>query len=455
MAVERSTRATVPPAALPSTTLPHDTVPSGSVPPTARPPARTPREAARLVRERHTRAVGRVVAILVLVLLAMRIELPQGLTAGYLLAALLVPLWLPVLRRYRGARLLFGAGLLAVAAGLWLTQSFAGTREISLGQSVTLSVGLVGILCGIGFLLWCRTILPDAQVAFWFGLGLLLGVTPTSELYLANPWRFGYSVALTIIVLALARQTGRRWLELVAVLGFTVIAAFTDARSAFAILLLTALLVLWQMRPGRRTRTTSAARVVLVIIALAAVVYTVGQALILDGALGQETQLRSDAQLQSSGSLILGGRPELAATAALMLHQPFGFGTGTIPNGDDILAAKAGLSRIGYDPNNNYVDVYLFGGHIELHSVVGDLWAWFGLAGLLLAGLIVLLVLTGIGAGVAGGTASAVVIYLGVKLLWAVMFGPLYSSATLIILALGLVLVRRDPAHPVVPGVRG
>ena len=417
----------------------------------ARPAGRTPREAARLVQQRHARMVGALVAAVVLVLLAMRIELPQGLTVGYVLAAILVPLWLPVLRRYRGARLLLVVGLLAVGSGLWLTQSFAGTRETSLGQTVTLSVGLVGILCGIGFLLWCRTVLPDAQVAFWFGVGLLLGVTPSSELYLANPWRFGYSVALTIIVLALARQTGRRWLELAAVLGFTVIAAFTDARSAFAILLLTALLVLWQMRPGHRTRTTSAARVILVIVALAAVVYAVGQALILDGALGQETQLRSDAQLQTSGSLILGGRPELAATAALMLHQPFGFGAGTIPNGDDILAAKAGLSRIGYDPNNNYVDVYLFGGHIELHSVVGDLWAWFGLAGLVLAGLIVAVVLTAIASRVAGGTASAVVVYLAVKLLWAMLFGPLYSSATLIILALGLVLVRRPDPYPADP----
>lgn len=387
----------------------------------------------------------RVLAVGVLIVLAMRVELSQGLTVGYLAVAALVPLWLPVLRHFQGATVLLGIGALAILGGVWLTVFSASSHETAPGQAVTICVGLVGILCSIGFVLWCRTVLPDAQVALWFGVGLLFGVSPGSDLYAANPWRFGYSVALTIIVLAVARLTGRRWLELVAVAGFTVIAAVTDARSSFAILLFTALLVLWQLRPGTRTRAVSAARVVLALGVLALVVYNLGQALILDGALGQDTQLRSSAQMQTSGSLILGGRPELAATAALMAHQPIGFGAGTAPNAHDILAAKTGLSAIGYDPNNNYVDVYMFGGHVELHSIVGDLWAWFGLAGLALAAAFVVLILRGLGHAVGSGTAAAVVIYLGIKLLWALLFGPLYSSATLIIITIGLVMLRRAP----------
>jgi hypothetical protein len=385
------------------------------------------------------------VAVVVLVLLAMRVEIQSGLTVGYLLVAVLTPLWIPALKFYRGARLLLVTGLVAVGSGLWLTESFAATRDTSLGQLVALSVGLLGILGGIGFILWCRTVLSDAQVALWFGIGLLLGVTPTSDLYLTNPWKFGYSFAITLIVLALARHTGRRWLELVAVSGFTVLAASTDARSAFAILLLTTVIVLWQMRPGRRTRAVSTAWLVLVVGVLTAVVYVIAQALILDGTLGEETQLRSDAQVQTSGSLILGGRPEAAATAALMLYQPYGFGSGTVPSGEDILAAKSGLSLIGYDPDNNYVDIYMFGGHIELHSIVGDLWAWFGIPGLLFTVVLVVVVLRGAAAGIARGTASAVVLYLVIKLFWALPFGPVYSSATLIILAVGLAVMARTP----------
>jgi hypothetical protein len=413
-----------------------------------RPDHLSPRRSAEAADKQHTRLVSGAVAAIVLVLLAMRTEIHSGLTVGYLLAAILCPLWIPSLRLYRGARLLLVVGLAAVASGLWLTESFAATHDTSLSQMVALSVGLLGILCGIGFVLWCRTMISDAQVALWFGIGLLLGVTPTSELYLTNPWKFGYSFALTLIVLALARLTGRRWLELLAAAGFTVIAALTDARSAFAILLLTAVIVLWQMRPGHRTRTVSTAWLVLVVGVLTLVVYLIAQALILDGTLGQDTQLRSDAQVQASGSLILGGRPEAAATAALMLHQPFGFGSGTQPSGEDILAAKSGLSRIGYDPNNNYVDIYMFGGHIELHSIVGDLWAWFGIPGLLLAGVLVAVVVRGIAGRIARGTASAVVLYVVIKLFWALPFGPVYSSATIMILAVGLVLVRR----PLTPG---
>ena len=390
-------------------------------------------------------ALVRPVAIAVLVLLAMRIELAQGLTVGYLIVLVLAPLWLPVLRQFRGARALLGTGAVALVSGVWLTVYSASAHTGSTGQAVAVSVGLVGILGGIGFVLWCRTLLPDAQVALWFGLGLLFGVTPTSELYQSNPWRFGYSVALTVMVLAVARLTGRRWLELLAVAGFTAIAAVTDARSSFAILLFTGLLVLWQMRPGRRSRSGSAVRVVVALGVLALVVYNLGQALILDGALGAETQLRSSVQLQTSGSLILGGRPELAATAGLMLHQPMGFGAGTALNSHDVLAAKSGMAAIGYDPNNNYVDVYMFGGHIELHSVLGDMWAWFGLPGLVLAGMLALIVVAGLARSVAGGTAAAVVVYLGAKTLWALLFGPLYSSATLIIIAVGLVMLRREP----------
>ena len=164
-----------------------------------------PLSAARLAESQRTRLLASTVAATVLVLLAMRTEIQSGLTIGYLVAAVLAPLWIPALRLYRGARLLLVVGLLAVGSGLWLTQSFAATHDTSLSQMVSISVGLLGILCGIGCVLWARTVLSDAQVALWFGIGLLLGVTPTSELYLTNPWKFGYSFALTLIVLALAR----------------------------------------------------------------------------------------------------------------------------------------------------------------------------------------------------------------------------------------------------------
>jgi hypothetical protein len=96
----------------------------------------------------------------------------------------------------------------------------------------------------------------------------------------------------------------------------------------------------------------------------------------------------------------------------------------------------------------------MFGGHIELHSIVGDLWAWFGIPGLVFVGILVAVVLRGVGGGIARGTASAVALYVVIKLFWALAFGPVYSSATLIILAVGIVVLRKTPPSPEVPGVR-
>src|SRR3712207_9122030 len=45
---------------------------------------------------------------------------------------------------------------------------------------------------------------------------------------------------------------------------------------------------------------------------------------------------------------------------------------------------KAGMAQIGYQPNNGYVETYMFGGQFKLHSVIGDAWAYFGVAGILL-----------------------------------------------------------------------
>lgn len=402
----------------------------------------------------------RIVAVAVVVLIAMRIELQFGFTVGYLAAAALAPLWFPALRQYRGARALLIAGLVALGSGLWLTEFARDTHEISPGIAAGWIVRLAGVLCSVGFVLWARRVIPDSWLALFFGLGLLAGGPATSELFQQNPWRFGYSFAVSIVVLALANLAGRRWLGFVAALGLSVVAMFTDARSSFAILLLTAVLLLWQLRPTRTKRGRSGARVVFALAALAVVVYNFGQAAIVAGYFGETTQQRTIEQLDASGSLILGGRPELAATLALMQDRPIGFGVGTLPNLGDILTAKSGMAQIGYEPNNGYVERYMLGGHIELHSILGDLWAHFGIPGLALAGFMLFLILRGIGAAISARTASPVLIFLVVTAAWTFFFGPFYSAERLLILTLGLVMLpaaapRKPEASPAGPVRRG
>ena len=398
---------------------------------------------------------NKIIAVVALVFIGLRVELPLGMTVDYLFAAALFPLWFPILRWYRGASTLMLVGLVAIGSGFWLSAFASPTHVIGLGELAGNSIGLFGILCSIGFVLWARSVLPDSWVALWLGLGLLAGVSTGNERFSDNPWRFGFSFAVTVVVLAVAhilnRRFDRRWFDLVAVLALTAISMLTDARSSFAILFLAAILVAWQMRPTKRLRSMrirSGTGVVVAIGVLAVITYNLGQAAIVAGLFGEATRMRTVDQLNTAGSLILGGRPELAATVSLMAHQPYGFGAGTVLNPADVLVAKTGMASINYAPDNGYVENYMFGGHIELHSVLGDLWARFGIAGLVLAAVILFLVLRGVGVAVATNRASGILLFLVVTTVWVFFFGPLYSAARLLILAVALVLIPKDSLVP-------
>ncbi len=391
---------------------------------------------------------SQLVAAFVIVAIGLRIQLPQGLTVGYAAAAVMVPVWFPVLRRFQGATTLLAVGVLCLISGLWLNEISRGTHVVDMGQTASATLSFFGILCSIGFVLWARTVLPIHWIGIWFGIGLLGGVSASGSLFTSNPWRFGFSFGFTVLLLSIAMLTRRRWLELGVALALTAVATFTDARSSFALLFLTAILIAWQLRPARPSRTKSSLRVVIGVAALAVVIYNLAEDAIVAGYFGEATRERTVAQLQQSGSLILGGRPEMAATLALMERQPWGYGAGTLLNSDDILAAKSGMAAINYDPNNGYVENYMFGGNIELHSIFGDLWAHFGIPGLLFAALATVLLLRGLGMAVSTHSASAILIFLTVNTLWAMLFGPLYSASRMFVVVLALALVPKEPRHP-------
>lgn len=68
-----------------------------------------------------------------------------------------------------------------------------------------------------------------------------------------------------------------------------------------------------------------------------------------------------------------------------MREQPFGFDYGVSVGHSELQAAKSGMAALNYNPDNGYVERYMFGNNvIELHSVLGDLWAASGLVGIAL-----------------------------------------------------------------------
>ena len=391
--------------------------------------------------------LAQTIAVFAVALVGTRIFVGSGVSVGHLVAFALFPLWLPVLRRYTGAIPLVALGLFAAVSGWWLTEVASATQPVSLGATIDASLVMVGLLGGVGVILWARELLPLWLVGSLFGAGMLITVVLSGTWDAGNPWKFGLGYPAMVIVLALVSRPGMRTAEIYVLLLFAAFSIATDSRYRFASLMIAAVLILWQLLPKPRTRRTSALSTVVAFGAIALVTYNLATSLLVEGYLGESAQERSIDQISRSGSLIVGGRPELAASVALFLEQPFGFGSGVFPTQHDISVAKTGMAATGYEPNNGYVEVFMFGNGFELHSVAGDLWAMFGLPGLAFVILCVVLTLRALGRTLADRAATGIVVFLCISTLWNVLFSPIYGSLPTLVLTLGLCLLPRIPAE--------
>lgn len=385
----------------------------------------------------------KVLAALVCIVLAARVTILQGVTAGILLSILLLPVWVLALWRLRGGSAIATLGVLSMVSGLVLTDFFASdhpTSDSLLQQNTFLFVSLIG---GIGVVVWVRNIIGTAATALFYGLGLLAGLV-THGLDMDNVWKFDLSVPATVVVLALCMLSRKLWLEVIALLLLAVVSALNDSRSAGSMLLVAAALVIWQALGRRLSGSSTTVRTLAVFGFVAVIGYLALQAFILEGWFGKAAAVRSEAQITQSGSLILGGRPELGASTELIAANPFGVGAGTLANGIDLFIAKTGMARLNYDPNNGYVEKYMFGNGFEVHSMLGDLWIRYGLFGA--ATLIVLLVVIALGTAgqVAKRQASGLMIFLAIQVFWDSLFAPFFStSISTLVLGVGLAMVPR------------
>jgi hypothetical protein len=371
-----------------------------------------------------------------------------GLTAGALLAGMFLPLWLKSVRGSRWTMTVFLLIVASLFADVVLSTWLADSRDFSRVAFMESVFLLVTLAFGVGWILWARKLLPDWGIGALFGVGLVLSVNPGSALFPESPWKFGFALPVTVLVLALAMRARSRWVEVVALAGLAGMSAFSSARSGAATLVLVLILVVWQSMKRPTSSRGAAFRTVMLVAFLAVGTYFALQGAILDGAMGDEARERTQMQLDTSGTLIAGGRPEIGATASLMGAQPLGFGGGIMPSMHDLQIAKTGMAGLGYDPNNGYVENYLFGAGIELHSVLGDLWAWYGLAGLALAIVLAVFFVSRVAMLATARSASALVLFLGIKAIWDLMFSPIESALTTLVLGLALLAPVGALRHP-------
>jgi len=386
-----------------------------------------------------------LVALVLPFVLATAIALHSTLTLGMAASLALAPVWLRDAHARRGSIVLGLAVALCLLTAPILAQWTSLTHRVDSPSFTAAILNLVGVAGGVGALMWCRRWWSDGIISAIFGVGLLAQtvIQPTERLG-ENPWKFGYAMPLTVIALGLCGLTRRLWPSLLAIAALAGISGLNDGRSSSALLLMTAVLVAWQHRPHFKGRVSSTVGALTFLGLLAFTIYRALQAAILDGYLGSAAQERTQAQIEQSGSLILGGRPESGAAWALFHDRPLGFGPGIVPNLDDIMTAKSGMASLGYDPDNGYVEHYMLGqGRFELHSVGSDFWATYGPAGLVLALLIAALMLRYIGHSLAFRSGRALGLFLAVRVLWDLCFSPVPSSLDHLMLAVALVLLPR------------
>lgn len=392
------------------------------------------------------RVVEAFFALAIVAIIGTRFVLTRQITLGYLPALFLMPLWFPMIRRIRVARVGFAIALVAVGGGILLAVVNGSTHRHSTMEALSSIIELLGVLASAAFILWAMKRVSVPAVVCAYALGVVISAVRSGPLFQENPWRYGFAAPVMIFALGLVAFRGVRWESLVLVL-LAVLNAFAGARSATGIIIMaTIVLWFWTVR-ARRQVFSGRRRVVSTVIGLGLLgvaIYYLAQAAALEGFLGQFAQTRTELQLQQSGGggLVVAARPEIAATVALMLANPWGYGVGVLPSLHDIQIARDGMYAIGYDPLNGYVDHYMFGSGWALHSNIGNLWAVFGLPGFAFALYIAWMALAVLARGASRRAPNALLTALSLFAVWGVVFEPFLSSLPLLTIFISLAWLR-------------
>lgn len=379
-------------------------------------------------------------SVVLCVLLGTRLSpIPFAPVAG-LVGIALLPVLLPSVRRFRTALPLISLLGVAVITGVALTALQDATHATSLSLLFSRSAMVIALIGGVAIVLFAREHIGSAGAATAYGVGMLASVLlePISSV---NPWRFTFSIPIAILLLAVLSVRQHLMPQLLGLVGLGVLGLLNESRANSAILFLAAVVLIWQRLAQAVSRGRRRAGHLIGLVLFAAGFVQLMQFSLLEGYFGEATQVKSETQVATSGNLLLGGRPEAAASFAIIRLHPFGLGSGTLPTGSDIYAAKSGMSSIGYDPDNGYVERFMFGNGIEVHSMLGDFWIWFGLAGVAACVAMCVTIFWGLEHRLRNATVSGLLAYLSLRFVWDLLFSPAASSMKLLTLALPLAAI--------------
>ncbi len=357
------------------------------------------------------------------------------------ISAFLAIAMLPVLVRhawYRSTRSLLLAAVAAVACGLLLRVIPVIPADRLAPDITALSIAfwIAGFPLIVALGLWGAEKLGTRQAAV---LGVL-GALVSAFLQVGGDLQWKGTLGIYLVLLALL-LIGRRVIAAALVLiAAAAISVAEDARSMAVVAIIT-LVILIILRPSAASR---AGTVRLVVVAVAVVVFFVWA--MTEGWLGDELQRRTLNQLRNPLLIVGGARVEWAATVALALPHPFGYGIGVIPSSREVAAGIGAVRDAGGDWTSPYFSEVVFGARVDLHSTIADLWYHAGLGGVALGMVILVLLVRGLAPAVAArpvvGYAGVFAILMGV---WDTLFSPMANNDRIIIAVVLALAVRYLP----------
>jgi hypothetical protein len=373
----------------------------------------------------------------------------DGLTSvplfGLGLAVAGAPVWLGGIRGYTGATFICLGLLTSLVSGGILSYLESNNYDFNHQRAFSLNLFVATGVVSLAFLLWARKIIGLSSLAVVYGLGTLLNALMTVNFSSPAWWKSELSWAFALVLLGITAKVRSKVINVLALLLIAGISSITGYRSLAGICIVAACLYVYINNRPASTRWTAILKTAALGILGPYLIVQFFTWLLLDGVLGVAAQERTYKQIETSGSLIAGGRQEWAASILLFLDRPMGFGPGAVPHSEDVSLGKMGLVHIGANPNSQYINQYMFGGHLKLHSLAADFWANFGIVGLLVIIMIGLYLVRSLINAMSFGRIFAVQSLLFLWTLWDLMFSPIDSNYMLMIFAVSLLLSAQEP----------
>lgn len=384
--------------------------------------------------------IDQLAAVVILFLLPITTIAPLGLTTlnlGLIAAVAVCPVMVAtVFKTFRRVGLLLavaGAALVSVPV-LIDTSTSDGSRLLDTAVTLRATALLVRAVMLVLIVLWARSRLAERSIAMILTAGMMLEsfLTP---IYGDNPWK--YALAWPATLFAVAAFQGHHARTILALLVAAGVSLYYDSRGYAILSVIAALIIVFTAKRPPSERATNWKRLALVG-GVTYLLYRVFVYLAIRGDFGTPIQMRTQVQtIKGSGSALLGARPEFLASTDLFRLHPWGLGPGVSPSTSEY---ASGVSALGFSTTDTgtYVSNYIYGDAVDFHSVVSDLWVNFGLAGLLLAVLLLAWLTTSMTRQLAlGREASSLAIVAIPFALTGLLFSPL-SSLPLLMFAIAI-----------------